>query len=293
MSREVERDDEKHPVVSISSTFSPGSRKAIPDTIFRSSDAVLFYVNSATLIRVTKRAFEPILQSSLEENILRNHHHNFISIPDNSAVLDVILHVFYDILFKPAPPPLEALETAVCRMNMYGLAPSLHVSPSTPVFEALYSHAETGPQIAIRVYALAGQHNLYSLATRTSPHLLSYTLSELSDDLAKRMGAKYLRRLMSLHLTRVDELKRIIIRPPHTHAAASGCSLSDQKSLARAWALAASYLAWDSRPDINAQTIRSTLSTLNEHIFCNECRKALHHRIKEVIVHWLEVKDTI
>jgi hypothetical protein len=206
-------------------------------------------VNSAILLRVTERAFEPILQSSLEENCLRNHTHNAINIPDNSTILDVILHVFYDIsLFKPTPPSLDILEAVVSRMNTYGLVPSSHITPSKPIFEALYSHTQPGPHIAIRVYALAGQYNLHSLATQTSPHLLAYTLSDLSDDLAKRIGAKYLRRLMSLHLTRADELKRIIIRPPYAHPQMQGCSLSDQKSLARAWALAASYLAWDSRP---------------------------------------------
>jgi hypothetical protein len=246
MSYEGERDDEKKPVVSVSSTFSPGSHKAIPDIIFRSSDGVLFYVNSATLLRVTPRAFEPLLQSSLETRTPRN---NMINIPDNSTILDVLLHVFYDIsLFRPTPPSLEVLEAGVSRMNTYGLVPSTHITSSTPYFDALYSHAQLGPHIAIRVYALAGQYTLHSLATQTSPHLLSYTLADLSDDLAKRMGAKYLRRLMSLHLTRIDELKRIIIRPPHTHPPMPGCSMSDQKSLARAWALAASYLAWDTRP---------------------------------------------
>jgi len=306
-SYEGERDDEKNSVICVSSTFSPGSHKSIPDTIFRSSDAVLFYVNSQILLRVTNRAFEPILHSSLEEYAPRNKRNNVINLPDNSAILDVILHVFYNIsLFRPSPPQLEVLEVAVSRMNMYGLVPSSHITPSTPPFDALYSHAQLGPHIAIRVYALAGQYSLHSLATQTSPHLLSYTLSDLSDDLVKRMGAKYLRRLMSLHLTRVDELKRIIIRPPHTHPTSSGCSMTDQKSLARAWALAASYLTWDTRPgefhlrlpwfrnltdlDITSQSIRSTFSTLNEHIFCNECRKAVQQRIKEVVVLWLEVK---
>jgi hypothetical protein len=291
MSYEEERDDERKSVVSVSSTFSPGSHKAIPDTILRSSDAVLFYVNSATLLRVTPRALESILQYSLGEYSPRN---NIISIQDNASILEVILHVFYDIsFFKPTPPSLDVLEAAVPRMNNYGLVPSSHIIPPKPYFEALYSHAQLGPHIAIRVYALAGQYGLHSLATQTSPHLLSYTLSDLSDDLAKRMGAKYLRRLMSLHLTRVDELKRIIIRPPHTHPPMPGCSLTDQKSLARAWALAASYLAWDKRPDLSAQSIRSTFSTLNEHIFCSECRKAVQHRIKEVVFLWFEVQDTI
>lgn len=244
--QEEDRDVAKKSVVSTSSTFSPASLKATPDTIFRSSDSVLFHVNSAILLKVTKQAFEPILRSSLQENALRAH---VISIPDNSVILDILLHLFYDkSLFRPGPPSLDDLDTAVYRMNMYGLVPSSHITPSTPLFEALYSHAQVGPHIAIRVYALSGQHNLLLLATRTSPHLLSYTLSDLSDDLAKRMGAKYLRRLMSLHLTRVDELKRIIIRPPHSHSPMPGCSLSDQKSLSRAWSLAASYLVWDSRP---------------------------------------------
>jgi hypothetical protein len=130
-------------------------------------------------------------------------------------------------------------------MHIYGLVPSECITPSTPLFEALLSYAPIDP---IRVYALAGELSLSALAEQTSSHLLSYNLADISDDLAKRMGAKYLRRLMVLHLTRLEELKRIILCPPSPHLPTRECDASDQKNLSRAWPLAASYLAWDSSP---------------------------------------------
>ena len=233
---------EHNTLVSVSPTFSPASQKTLPDTIFRSSDAVHFYVYSKALLQASESAFKPLINGSLAENKFRNE---VIDIPDSSAVLDVILRVFYSISMSERSPSLDVLETAVRRMVIYGLVPSEWITPSQPLFEALYSHTPTN---AIRIYALAGLHGLRELAERTSAHLLSYNLADLSDDLAKRMGAKYLRRLMSLHLTRVEELKRIIVQPPHTHPPTPVCGIVEQRNLSRAWALAASYLAWDSKP---------------------------------------------
>jgi len=130
-------------------------------------------------------------------------------------------------------------------MHIYGLVPSECITPSTPLFEALFSYAPSDP---IRLYTLAGEHSLSALAEQTSSHLLSFNLADISDDLAKRMGAKFLRRLMVLHLTRLEELKRIILRPPPPHVPTRECDVLDQKNLSRAWPLAASYLAWDSSP---------------------------------------------
>jgi len=235
---------EHNALVSASPTFSPRSQKSLSDTIFRSSDAVHFHVYSKTLLQASESAFKPLINGSLTEKKFRNE---VIDIPDSSAILDVILRVFYNIPVSEHSPSLDVLETAVRRMVIYGLVPSEWITPSKPMFEALYSYTPTN---AIRVYALAGLHGLRELAERTSAHLLSYNLADLSDDLAKRMGAKYLRRLMSLHLTRVEELKRIIFQPPHTHPPTPVCGIVEQRNLSRAWAVAASYLAWDSKPGV-------------------------------------------
>jgi len=203
---------------------------------------VLFYVNSHLITRTCPDAFKVLLHAPLNDKKFRGV---VVDIPEHSTILNVILHVFYNMSPAHHSPPLEVLEDAVQRMSVYGLNPSNHIIPSKPLFDLLLSHVCVS---AIRVYTLAGQHGLHDLAERVSSHLLSYTLSDLSDDLAKRMGAKYLRRLMALHFTRVEELKRIILLPPPPHPATADCDFLEQKKLGRAWALAASYLAWDSRP---------------------------------------------
>ncbi|KAF9527865.1 hypothetical protein CPB83DRAFT_855327 [Crepidotus variabilis] len=273
--------------VSVSSVFFPGAQNAVSDTIFRSSDAVLFYVNSQILLRVTDKAFRPILLGHLGNKVFRD---NIIDIPDDSAILNIVLHVFYDLSPAKHSPPFNVLENAIGRMPVYGLVPSECITPGGTLSALLLSHA---PVHGISLYALAGLHGLNDLGEKASAHLLSYTLSDLTDDLARKMGARYLRRLMSLHLTRVEELKRIILRPPHPHPPTPECDFVDQKKLSRAWALAASYLAWDSRPDLSAHTIQSTLSTLGEHLGCEQCKNVLRGRIKEVIIHWVNVKRTI
>jgi len=278
---------EKKPAVSVSSTFYPGSYKRPADTILRSSDSVLFYVNSQEIVRTSPDAFKTLLGASLEDKSFR---HTFVDIPDHSGVLNVILHVFFDLSPARHSPALEVLETAVARMYTYGLIPSNHIIPSKPLFDLLLSHAPISP---IRVYTLAAEYGLHDLAVQTSSHLLSYPLSDISDEQAKRMGAKYLRRLMTLHFTRVEELKRIILNPPPPHPATMDCDFAEQKKLSRAWALAASYLAWDSRPDLSVHAIQSTFSTLGDHLTCPECKVVLKNRIKEVVVQWVNVKTTI
>lgn len=212
------------------------------DTVFRSADGVLFYVNAKAFIKVSKTIFEAFLGGSLEDKRFRD---TIIDVPESSSILNIIIHTIYGLSCAKHSPPFDDIETAVNRMPVYGLTPSAHIMPSSPLFELLLSHAPVQP---IRIYALAGHFGIEELAIQTSSHLLSYDLSDLTDELAKRMGAVYFKRLMCLHMNLLDSLKATILQPPRPHPATEACSFVEQKKLSRAWALAASYLAWDSRP---------------------------------------------
>jgi len=278
---------EKTDTVSVSSSFFPGSHNSISDTIFRSSDAVLFYVNARVVLKTEKNAFQEFLGASLDEKRFRDV---IIDVPESSAILDIIVHILYGISCAKHNPSFDDLEAAINRMPVYGLVPRSLIVPSSPLYELLLSHAPIYP---IQIYSLAGHLGIHELAINTSSHLLSYNLAELTDDLAKRMGAKYLRRLMSLHLNLIESLKSIILQPPHPHPATPECDFFEQKKLSRAWALSASYLVWDSRPDLSIHGIQSTFSALGDRLTCDECKGVLHSRIKEVIVKWVNVKRTI
>lgn len=113
------------------------------------------------------------------------------------------------------------------------------------LYTMILNRAHTHP---IEMYASAASHNLDDLAVAISPHLLSFELSELPDKIAQKMGAVYLRRLMFLHLGRVQALKRLLEPPLEFHTPTDSCGLSEQSQLTRAWSLAIASLAWDVRP---------------------------------------------
>lgn len=58
----------------------------------------------------------------------------------------------------------------------------------------------------------------------------------------------YLKRLMFLHLGRVQALKRLSEIPPEVYSPTETCGYSEKSRLLRAWSLAISSLARDIRP---------------------------------------------
>jgi len=168
-----------------------------------------------------------------------------ISLPDDSEVLNVILHTIYEMSCAQYSPSFDILVTAVNRLLAYGIMPKTRIAPSAPLFSLLLSYAPLHP---LDLYALAATHDLYDLAVSTSSHLLSFPLASLTDEMAGRIGPVYLKRLFFLHFGRSDALKRVLLPPPHPHAPTPDCDFTEQKKLTRAWALASAYLAWDARP---------------------------------------------
>lgn len=195
-------------------------------------------------MKLSPHAFKDILGTALDDEKLDSV---IVDIPDSASVLNIVLHAMYRLSSAKHFPSILDLETALKRMSLYGLHPKTHISNSSPptLFDILLSQA---PLYPIRVYTLAAQFDIHDLAVKSSSHLLSYTLSDLTDEIVTAMGAVYLRRLIILHISLIDTLKRIILHPPPPHPATETCDFLQQKKLSRAWALASSYLAWDSRP---------------------------------------------
>jgi hypothetical protein len=228
-------------LVSVSTTFFPGAQHFAtpPDTVLLSSDNVFFYVHSHLLLAASENGFRGrVPTSSKDENLV-------ISIHENSAVLNILLHTVYDMSCAHYSPTFPSLVTSVNRLPVYGIRPKVRIAPSTPLFSLLLSHA---PLFPLELYALAASHDLYDLAASTSSHLLSFPLATLTDEMAERIGPVYLKRLFFLHFGRSDALKRVLLPPPNPHAPTAFCDLTEQKKLTRAWALASAYLAWDARP---------------------------------------------
>ncbi|KAF9006435.1 hypothetical protein BDQ17DRAFT_1351736 [Cyathus striatus] len=282
-------DPEPSTLVSVSTTFFPGAQhnSLPPDVILLSSDNVFFYVHSHILLAASENGFRALLPPPPSTS---SDHDPIITVPEASAVLNVLLHTFYDMSCAHYSPPFATLVAAVNRLPMYGIRPKSRIVPATPLFSLLLSHA---PLFPLELYALAASFDLYDLAVSTSSHLLSFPLASLTDEMAERIGPIYLKRLFFLHFGRSDALKRVLLPPPHPHAPTPWCDFTEQKKLTRAWALASAYLAWDARPDLSTSTMESALRPLAEHLTCDQCQQALRERIKNLVVQWSVVKRTI
>ena len=97
---------------------------------------------------------------------------------------------------------------------------------TAPLYMLLLSSA---PLYPIEIYCLAAKFNLEKLAVNSSSHLLSFPTSSITDEMALRMGAIYLKRLMCLHHGRNGALKDILLVPPPPHPQTKNAVLQTKK----------------------------------------------------------------
>ena len=262
--------NEESAIISISTTFGPTANllPIPPDLILMSSDTVFFYLHTAQLLTATTNHFNGLCSQARPtrhpDATEASSSPEVVSVPESSAVLNIILHASYDLSCAHYNPSLDALIAAVDAMPIYGLSSKQHVAPNKPLFTLLLARAPIQP---ISVYALAGAYDLAELATPVSAHLLSFPLHTLPDALAYRMGPIYLKRLFFLHVGRIHALRRLLVAPPHPHPPTDECDFTEQKKLTRAWALASAYLAWDARPG-KFGGLFSPKAHLTEHRHC-------------------------
>ncbi|TFK24443.1 hypothetical protein FA15DRAFT_680694 [Coprinopsis marcescibilis] len=274
---------EEESIVSVSTTFYPGGHQVEPDTIFSSSDNVVFYVSSQKIRSASPDAFVPYLSATSNEGDPRG----YAPIPETSTVLNILLHALYGSSCAHNSPTFEDLSAAVDRMPQYGIVPKIHVGAHAPIHAQLLAHAPLRP---IALYALAAKHDLEHLAVKTSSHLLSFPLASIDDEIATSIGPVYLKRLFMLHISRMAALKQIVLQPPQTHAPSQECTSEDQKRLAREWTLATVYLVWNARPDLSTHRIQMCFRPLFEALTCKQCEASANSRIRGVVVSWASVK---
>ncbi|KAI0630854.1 hypothetical protein C8Q77DRAFT_1219673 [Trametes polyzona] len=267
--------------ISVSTTFHPAANLLpIPsDLILVSSDGVVFYVHTTQVLGMSDNYFNGIVS----RNKIAGNSTPTPWVPETGTVLNVILHSVYKVSCAHYMPDLDTLVSAVDAMPSYGLSPKTHVAPHTALYDLLLGIAPIQP---LKVYSLASRHDLYELARPVSSHLLALPLDALTDDVARTIESVYLKRLFVLHIRRLHALRGLLLPPPHPHPATEGCSFEQQRHLARAWTLAASYLAWESRADVSPSVIEGALASLSEHLRCRQCKNALADRIKELLARW-------
>ncbi len=313
-------------IVSVSTTFHPGASllPSPPDLIFLSSDCVFFYVHTTQVLAMSVNYWNDLVPPKPTKTKALEDLGPVVALPETANVLNVILHIVYELSCAHYHPAIDTLIYAVDAMATYGLPPKQYIAPSTPLYSLILNQAPMQPIIA---YALAAAHDIYDLAVPVSSHLLSYTLHTLTDEIAMRIGPVYMKRLFFLHLGRLDALKRLLLPPPHPHPPTPNCDFTEQKKLTRAWALASAYLAWDARPgthlvltftasrtrrvmthpcthvvravrrvslaDLSTRAMESALCPLADHLSCEVCKQSLADRVKQLIVQWSVVKVSL
>jgi len=187
-------------------------------------------------------------------------------------------------------PSLDTLSASLDALIKYGIPLQRYVVPAAPLYSLLLSQAPLQP---IGYYALAASHSLEDLVVAISPHLLSFSLPSLTDELANQIGPLYLKRLFFLHFGRMEALKALQLHPPRMHAVTATCDSVQQRKLTRAWALASAHLVWDARPNLSTSLLQTALRPLENELTCELCKQALRDRIMLLVAEWSAVKRTI
>ena len=227
-------------VMSVSTSFHPGSHPGETDLVFSSSEGVLFYVHTDIINKASPSALAAFLRFSGPGIV-----GSIISIPEPAPILNILLHTLYHSSCAPNSPSTGELIAAVDKMPSYGMEPKSFIIPQSPLYTLLLARAPLHP---LDIYALASYHDIPELAVQTSSHLLGFKLDTITDELAARIGPVNLKSLFLLHMKRTDTLRKLLLQPPSFHPKLKDCDFDAQKRLTRAWALGSTYLAWDVQP---------------------------------------------
>ncbi|KAF6752620.1 hypothetical protein DFP72DRAFT_849750 [Ephemerocybe angulata] len=295
--------DNSHGLIIISPSFpaTDGS-----DLILSSIDNVVFYVKSTIVEKASSAA-----QLSFSKLAAGPHPYDkdlvVVSIPERASVLTLILQALESNFSLEDPvPECDDLIEAIDALPKYDLEPKTVVRPGTAIYIHLLSHAPTRP---LDIFALAAHHELDSLAVEASKSLLDYPVESIEDEVAVRTGSHYLNRLFSLHRMRLEEMSRLMLKPPMFHGVpqanflsrtpqvlagdSNGCGEGGRRKLQNAWALGAAPLARDTRPDLNGDRVRKSFQPLALDLDCVVCRSSFMNRIQEVVEGWAAARDTI
>lgn len=206
-----------------------------------SADTVFFYVHSDKVISVSNNLFD----HKWPQQIMNDQYPPMISVEDSSSVLNLLLHVLYNMSYNKYALNAQDVTGALDSLAKYGYSTHIFVHHSSELHNLMLDHA---PTHAMDMYTAAACYRLEELAIAISPYTLSLELSELTDEMVEKMGAMYLRRLVFLHLGRIQALKRLLDSPPEFHRSTATCGLSVQRHLTRAWNLATAGILWEVRP---------------------------------------------
>ncbi|TCD60289.1 hypothetical protein EIP91_010423 [Steccherinum ochraceum] len=217
-----------------------------PDIILITIDGVLFYAHRFFLLSSSDNTFDGLLGTDTIRTATGTTAASLcVRVPEDSILFNVVLHTIYGMSCRQFKPSLDILLQAVTTLKTYGIDIDQVVEHNTPLYGHIVAETQARP---VEVFLVATENTLDTLAVTTSAHLHSLLLPQITDEMAKRMGPRYLKRLLKLHADRLNYLKQLMLDPPKSHPSTVDCGVAEQRELAMAWALAAANLLWKIRP---------------------------------------------
>ncbi len=265
-----------------------------PDLIFSAKDAITFHVQRARILGASVNGFDgkvsfPLSQGpdSKDAKIQPT-----IQLPYSSTVVNLLLHAVYeeggrlqihDIVFSES---LTDLSSTIHALEECGIPLETSISESSMLYDMLSSHCQ---QSALDVYSLAASHApyLHHLAMYASSFLLTLEFSEITEEMAAKIGSIYLLRLYRFLSERTREFKRILHSPPEFHVPDQHCNT---KSLEKAWRLAIAYLLCSAAPDVPTACMDGTRNSVIDQVSCERCKASLEQRFDDLKNTWSLVK---
>ncbi|KLO17658.1 hypothetical protein SCHPADRAFT_886818 [Schizopora paradoxa] len=265
------------------------------DLLLVSMDSIQFHVHQGRLGAASTNSFNgklplPLIRS--DDHGTGGHGLPVLNVPYIGVVLNITLYIMYNRVgrIENPNPLLSDLSSTVLALKEFGAPLEASLSESSLLFGLFSSMCDSGSPLD--VYATAASHapDLHHVAVYASQFLLTLDLYSITDDVADKMGAVYLRRLFMLHVGRVMEFKKLITGPPETHAPTSQCNAD---TLLQVWALATAYLTWAASPSVTNSAIDNVMASIVDRLGCRRCEVALRERFDLMKQTWSLVKATI
>ncbi|GJE89974.1 hypothetical protein PsYK624_060920 [Phanerochaete sordida] len=244
-----------------------------PDLVLVSSDGVHFYIQSPVLLSASTNMFNALV---FERKQTDTH---IISVPEASAVINVLLHAAYLMSCAPYQPGARVLLDALDAFPSYGLSFGEHLAPSTPFYDAVQLALPDAP---MDFYLIAAEHDLAPFARAAARHLDEFEVTQISEAQMQRMGVLYYNRLIAMLGRRASAVKQLLRSPPDGHPYSALCAEEDQQVLRDAWVLTASQFTTDLFKNTSSEVIVAQIRLLRSSLVCTDCRDAVTDRLQSL-----------
>ena len=196
---------------------------------------------------------------------------NFSTVPLSSDVLNLILHVcIYDLDPSTYMPSLPLISETLRCIPLYGLTLEEPLTPGKPLHSIIVN--KLAIVYPLETFAVLASQGLDSLTVEVSKYLTSIPLHQLTDELCTLMGPVYLRRVVFLHVGRVERLKELLRVVPATHDRTILCGATDQQSIQRAWLDIAARLTWEVSASTPILRLQQAFQPLADSTICPNCK---------------------